>query len=299
MTRPDDTARRWRERRIAQQRRDVELETFPTTGGSKSKNASPMYGQPRRGQPPPRPPVDGAEVVLPVAWYHPLQIKSAGGIVTGWNDVSGWERHMTASTDQTYDLEVATFADGRSSVKVPAAAGTSTLVNNLFTGVFDHVAFPYGYTVFLVCSSPALSADDASYVGGIADVSADGLFRFYHNDHPQQGQQLVGYGTLVGDDYTARGKVAFAFWEPWDGSDISIEVNGEPWVDESGPILPSLDEPYGQQWVGFTTEFAIEPEGAGSEVAELIIIPAALSKEGRGRWWEYLRAEYPSVVPSA
>lgn len=41
-------ARRWRERRTAQARRDVELETFPTTAGSKSKNAHPMFGTPQR-----------------------------------------------------------------------------------------------------------------------------------------------------------------------------------------------------------------------------------------------------------
>ena len=40
----EQAARRWRERRTAQARRDVELETFPTTAGSKSKNAHPMFG---------------------------------------------------------------------------------------------------------------------------------------------------------------------------------------------------------------------------------------------------------------
>lgn len=41
---PEQAARRWRQAKIARQRRDVELETFPTTGGSKSKNAHPMFG---------------------------------------------------------------------------------------------------------------------------------------------------------------------------------------------------------------------------------------------------------------
>ena len=61
MSDPEQVARRWREKRVAQSRRDVELETFPTTGGSRSKNASPMYGQPRHRKPP-----AGCELLFPV-----------------------------------------------------------------------------------------------------------------------------------------------------------------------------------------------------------------------------------------
>ena len=41
---PEQAARRWRERQVAQSRRDVELETFPTTAGSQSKVSHPMFG---------------------------------------------------------------------------------------------------------------------------------------------------------------------------------------------------------------------------------------------------------------
>ena len=41
----EQAGRRWQERRTAQARRDVELETFPTTAGSSSKNAHPMFDQ--------------------------------------------------------------------------------------------------------------------------------------------------------------------------------------------------------------------------------------------------------------
>ena len=41
---PEQAARRWQERRVAQSRRDVELETFPTTAGAASLNAHPMFG---------------------------------------------------------------------------------------------------------------------------------------------------------------------------------------------------------------------------------------------------------------
>ena len=41
---PEQAARRWRQQRVAQARRDVELETFPTTAGSQSLNAHPMFG---------------------------------------------------------------------------------------------------------------------------------------------------------------------------------------------------------------------------------------------------------------
>ena len=41
---PEQAARRWQQARVAQARRDVELETFPTTAGSQSLNAHPMFG---------------------------------------------------------------------------------------------------------------------------------------------------------------------------------------------------------------------------------------------------------------
>ena len=41
---PEQAGRRWQERRVAQSRRNVELETFPTTGGAASLNAHPMFG---------------------------------------------------------------------------------------------------------------------------------------------------------------------------------------------------------------------------------------------------------------
>ena len=51
---PEQAGRRWQERRVAQSRRDVELETFPTTAGSQSLNAHPMFGVGAgQAQPPP------------------------------------------------------------------------------------------------------------------------------------------------------------------------------------------------------------------------------------------------------
>ena len=41
---PEQAGRRWQERRVAQSRRDVELETFPTTAGSSAKTSHPMFG---------------------------------------------------------------------------------------------------------------------------------------------------------------------------------------------------------------------------------------------------------------
>jgi hypothetical protein len=41
---PEQAGRRWQERRVAEKRRDVELETFPTTAGGASKVAHPMFG---------------------------------------------------------------------------------------------------------------------------------------------------------------------------------------------------------------------------------------------------------------
>jgi len=47
----EQAARRWRERRTAQARRDVELETFPTTAGAQSKVSHPMFGTGRPASP--------------------------------------------------------------------------------------------------------------------------------------------------------------------------------------------------------------------------------------------------------
>jgi len=294
---PEQAARRWRERRTAQSRRDVELETFPTTGGSQARTSHPMFGA-GRGQSPQAPvvPVAGAEVVMPVGWYHPLTIQRTETTVTGWNDVSGWNRHMETDADPNkFDYEFGKGIDNRNAVIVPQAAGDSTLVNTLFTPVFDQIAFPYGFTVFLVAQAmpdPGL----APGIGKVVDVSASSfLFRFYHADSPDHGQQFLSYGLLQGDDTSARGPTVFALWVPWDGSEIAMEVNGKPWVDESTEILSSRNEPYEEQWIGFTNSFNIEHRGAGAWVSELIIIPAALSVEGRFRWWQYFRAEYPSA----
>ena len=51
---PEQIGRRWRERKVAQARRDVELETFPTTSGSQALLAHPMFGA-GRGQSPQAP----------------------------------------------------------------------------------------------------------------------------------------------------------------------------------------------------------------------------------------------------
>ena len=48
---PEQAARRWRERQVAQARRDVELETFPTTAGAQSKVSHPMFGTGRPASP--------------------------------------------------------------------------------------------------------------------------------------------------------------------------------------------------------------------------------------------------------
>ena len=48
---PEQAARRWRERRTAQSRRDVELETFPNTAGAQSKVSHPMFGTGRPASP--------------------------------------------------------------------------------------------------------------------------------------------------------------------------------------------------------------------------------------------------------
>ena len=48
---PEEHGRRWRERRVAQSRRDVELETFPTTAGSRALLSHPMFGGGRGSSP--------------------------------------------------------------------------------------------------------------------------------------------------------------------------------------------------------------------------------------------------------
>ena len=48
---PEEHGRRWRERRVAQSRRDVELETFPTTAGSRALLSHPMFGAGRGSSP--------------------------------------------------------------------------------------------------------------------------------------------------------------------------------------------------------------------------------------------------------
>ena len=48
---PEEHGRRWRERRVAQSRRDVELETFPTTAGSRALLSHPMFGAGRGTSP--------------------------------------------------------------------------------------------------------------------------------------------------------------------------------------------------------------------------------------------------------
>ena len=48
---PEQAARRWRQAQVAQSRRDVELETFPTTAGSASKVSHPMFGTGRPASP--------------------------------------------------------------------------------------------------------------------------------------------------------------------------------------------------------------------------------------------------------
>jgi hypothetical protein len=57
----EQKARQWQQRRTAQARRDVELETFPTTGGSSAKNAHPMFDV----QPPQQRP-QGCRLLFPV-----------------------------------------------------------------------------------------------------------------------------------------------------------------------------------------------------------------------------------------
>ena len=57
---PEQIGRRWRERKVAQARRDVELETFPTTSGSQALLAHPMFGA-GRGQSPQAPVVPTGE----------------------------------------------------------------------------------------------------------------------------------------------------------------------------------------------------------------------------------------------
>ena len=48
---PEQAARRWQQTKIARQRRDVELETFPTTAGSDAKTSHPMFGTGRPASP--------------------------------------------------------------------------------------------------------------------------------------------------------------------------------------------------------------------------------------------------------
>jgi len=48
---PEQAARRWQQAKIARQRRDVELETFPTTAGSDAKTSHPMFGTGRPASP--------------------------------------------------------------------------------------------------------------------------------------------------------------------------------------------------------------------------------------------------------
>ena len=59
---PEEHGRRWRERRVAQSRRDVELETFPTTAGSRALLSHPMFGA-GRGQSPAQFPTEVGETL--------------------------------------------------------------------------------------------------------------------------------------------------------------------------------------------------------------------------------------------
>ena len=83
---PEQAARRWRQAQVAQSRRDVELETFPTTAGSASKVSHPMFGNVGAAGSPARARLPGLVTEPPApegftSWgtWEPAAIEHVGG----------------------------------------------------------------------------------------------------------------------------------------------------------------------------------------------------------------------------
>jgi hypothetical protein len=243
-----------------------------------------MFGA-GRGQSPQAPivPEPPSPEILPFAWYHPDTIQHTAGTVTGWKDVSGWNRHMTAGTNRPVDLERAVTVDGKMGVNVPAGGGVT---NILETDVFDWVAFPYGFTLFMVANSPAPDGADP-----VVTFFAVSLLEFAWADGSEQLILSTG-GDLAGMDARVAGPSAVGAYAYWDGLTVGMDVAGTPWVGD--PV--TNDDPLGQQWVGFTQRLQVElGNQEDAWVSEIILLPAGMGADARRRWWLYLAEQYPSI----
>jgi hypothetical protein len=157
----EQVGRRWRERRVAQSRRDVELETFPTTSGSQALLAHPMFGA-GRGQSPQAP-----TIPVPFPEGHTVHVRRASqtfasaGTKVEWTDVrsgpvqAGFPTipgdlptdELTIPADGYYDFHVQFEWDSHSTGGTVQALVGSTVVSEVSTTAFGswfHYVFPLG-----------------------------------------------------------------------------------------------------------------------------------------------------------
>jgi hypothetical protein len=151
MAGPEDVARRWRERRVAQSRRDVELETFPTTSGSKALLAHPMFGA-GRGQSPQAPTVeDGGPpcVPCPWAWYKAEDLNAGNNNqVTRWRNRTCGAGPVTKDHNDRYVTQVDDGINGLPSV-IRGNAGTFMPIYSTFDNFTEPVSTSWTFTALV------------------------------------------------------------------------------------------------------------------------------------------------------
>ena len=122
---PEQAARRWRERRVAQSRRDVELETFPTTGGSQARTSHPMFGA-GRGQSPQAPIVPVADTQGEVCSLKATSVAvSTTPTVVEFTTTVG-EQAWAAELALPTDAITPTFRDAYYDIQVEVVRGSFT-----------------------------------------------------------------------------------------------------------------------------------------------------------------------------
>ena len=123
---PEQAARRWRERKVAQSRRDVELETFPTTGGSQARTSHPMFGA-GRGQSPQAPIVpEPASPCVPCPWgWYKAEDLNAGNNneVTRWRNRTCGAGTVTNDPSERFVTQIDDGINGLPSVRMGNSGG--------------------------------------------------------------------------------------------------------------------------------------------------------------------------------
>ena len=157
---PEEHGRRWRERRVAQSRRDVELETFPTTAGSRALLSHPMFGAGRGSSG-----GGGSEPVFQMG--ETLTVKATSVAVS------------TTPTVVTFTAPVGESA-GFAQVELPTDELTPTFRDSYYDIQVEVVAGAYGGTVAVevlrgdtVVWGPTMSPYWSDLSGGVP-VSAKG-----------------------------------------------------------------------------------------------------------------------------